>query len=413
MRIGFLESPGAHDLRARTESLGVPVFALNPQQVQELTSDSVDLVYLIPFEELSRRDWLLLRVKLAQANRQFIVAGVALASAQLMEAVRDGAADVLDERDDDERWRKALNRAAESQKVWLQLYGGATASAGEVLSGQSAAMRALRQAVEKLGATDVNVLILGESGSGKERVAQALHEASHRKNFVALNCAAIPKDLLEAELFGVEKGAFTGALKSRSGLVEQAADGTLFLDEIGEMDIALQPKLLRFLETRTARRVGNEREYRSRARIIAATNRNLREEANDKRFRADLYFRLAEIVLNTPSLRERPEDIPGLVQIFLRLANERFGKNVEFVEPPLLQRMQAYRWPGNARELKSVIDRLVLLFDGPVLREGCWEASRPDAGGAGSDHTSGSRGKGDPGPQSQAKAGTGERLAGR
>lgn len=373
MRIGLLETPHASLLRSRLKALSVLVFDLEPSQVQELTGESADLVYMIPWDGMSGRNWGLLRVNLARSCRKFIVGGADLRSADIMAAVRDGAFDVVDERDEDDRWFGALAQAAEAQRLWIQLYGGSAASSSEVLSGQSVAMRALRQAVAKLGPTDVNVLILGESGAGKERVARALHEASRRKNLVALNCAAIPKDLLEAELFGVEKGAFTGALKSRAGLVEQAAGGTLFLDEIGEMDLGLQPKLLRFLETRSARRVGSEKEYSSKVRVIAATNRDLRAEANSSRFRSDLYFRLAEVTLTVPPLRERPEDIPELIQIFLRLANERFGKNVEGAEPALVQQLQAYPWPGNARELKSTVDRLVLLYDGPFLREGWWD----------------------------------------
>ncbi|MCP5522493.1 MAG: sigma 54-interacting transcriptional regulator [Verrucomicrobiales bacterium] len=196
---------------------------------------------------------------------------------------------------------------------------------------------------------------------------------------MALNCAAIPKDLIEAELFGAEKGAFTGAIKSRPGLVEQADRGTLFLDEIGELDLALQPKLLRFLETRTARRVGGTKDYRVETRVVAATNRDLLASATEGGFRSDLYYRLAEMIVPVPPLRERTSDIPLLVRRFLGLANERFGKNVEGVEPGLLLQFQNYDWPGNVRELKSVIDRLVLLFDGPLLRQGCWEAPRPPA----------------------------------
>jgi len=343
------------------------------QQIQELTHESADVVYLLPFEVLDSEGWYQLRVRLARANRRFVVTGSDLTTARIMKAVNDGAFDVLDEFDDDTRWRAALAHAADSQTVWMQLYGGEAFSKEEALSGASAAIRNLRQAVDKLGPTDVNVLVLGESGVGKEKVAQALHLASRRKEFVALNCAAIPKDLLEAELFGVEKGAFTGAVKARAGLVEQAAEGTLFLDEIGEMDISLQPKLLRYLETRRARRVGGESEYRSSARVVAATNRFLRAEAEAGRFRLDLYYRLAEITLSIPPLRERREDIPPLAHIFLRAANERFGKNIEYCEPELVRRFMQYDWPGNARELKSTIDRMVLLYDGSVLRESWWD----------------------------------------
>ena len=374
MRIGLLPHPHSRRIRQRLETLRLPVFTLDPARIQVLAPESAEVLYLIPSDELAARGWNALRVQLARASRQFLVHGEKISTAEIVAAVRDGAADVLAETDSDERWRSAFKRAVEAQKLWLQLYGGEPLNAEDALAGKSPALRALRQTVEKIGPTDVNVLILGESGVGKEKVARALHDASRRKSFVALNCAAIPKDLIEAEIFGVEKGAFTGALKSRPGLVEQASGGTLFLDEIGEMDLSLQPKLLRFLETRVARRVGGDGEYKSKARIVAATNRDLRAEAEAGKFRADLFYRLAEITLNVPPLRERREDIAPLVQIFLRQAGERFGKNLESVEPALLQRFINHDWPGNARELKSAIDRLALLYDGPVLREGWWDA---------------------------------------
>jgi len=374
MRIGLQPHSRSPQIHRRLEALHLPVFTLDPARIQELTAESADMVYLIPRSELGARSWNSLRVHLARASRQFIVLGEKLSTAEIVAALRDGAADVLDESDTDARWRSAFEHAVAAQKLWVQLYGGESLHAEDALAGISAALRAMRQTVEKIGPTDVNVLILGESGVGKEKVARALHDASRRKQFVALNCAAIPKDLIEAEIFGVEKGAFTGALKSRPGLVEQASGGTLFLDEIGEMDLSLQPKLLRFLETRVARRVGSEGEYKSKARIVAATNRDLRAEAEAGKFRADLFYRLAEISLTVPPLRERREDIAPLVRIFLRQAGERFGKNLESVEPALLQRFLNYDWPGNARELKSAIDRLALLYDGPVLREGWWDA---------------------------------------
>jgi len=377
MRVGLLPHSHTRQIRQRLAALRVPVFTLDPARIQVLAPESAEVLYLIPHDELAARGWNGLRVHLARASRQFIVFGEKLSSAEIVAAVRDGAADVLDETDPDERWHSSLARAVAAQQLWLQLYGGAPLAAEDALAGASAALRALRQTVEKIGPTDVNVLILGESGVGKEKVARALHEASRRKQFVALNCAAIPKDLLEAEIFGVEKGAFTGAVKARPGLVEQAAGGTLFLDEIGEMDLTLQPKLLRFLETRVARRVGGEAEYKSKARVVAATNRYLRTEADAGRFRADLFYRLAEITLTVPPLRERREDIAPLVRIFLRQAGERFGKNLESVEPALLQRFINHDWPGNARELKSAIDRLALLYDGPVLRDGWWDAPPP------------------------------------
>ncbi|MEI6568847.1 MAG: sigma-54 dependent transcriptional regulator, partial [Verrucomicrobiota bacterium] len=292
-------------------------------------------------------------------------------------SLRDGASDVLSTEDDDERWKGAIMKAAEGQRVWVQLYGGKPLSAEDILIGRSESILRLRQTIDRLGPTDVCVLIQGESGVGKERVAAALHKAGRGKTFVALNCAAIPKDLLEAELFGVEKGAFTGALKARPGLVEQAHGGTLFLDEIGEMELGVQPKLLRFLETRKARRVGGEQEYSVKVRVISATNRNLELEVEEKRFRADLYYRLAEIILHASPLRTRPEDIPELAIAFLHNANERFGKGFLTIEPALIAKFQRHTWPGNVRELKSTVDRLALLFDGPVMREPWWDLPEP------------------------------------
>lgn len=377
MRVGVLSVSGASRVENRVAALKLPLFALSPNRVEELTRNSADVVYLIPFEALRETGWNGLRVRLAHASRQYIVVGHDLGSADFMRAARDGAADVLADSDNEERWLAAITRSAENQTLWIELYGGAPLSSEEALIGLSPALCALRATIKKIGPTDVNTLILGESGVGKERVARALHDASGRKKFVALNCAAIPRDLLEAELFGVEKGAYTGAVKSRAGLVEQAAGGTLFLDEIGELDVTLQPKLLRFLETRSARRVGGENEYRSQARIVAATNRELRSESTTGRFRSDLFFRLAEVTIAVPPLRERTEDIPPLVTTFLGLANERFGKHFSAVEPALLQRLKTHLWPGNVRELKSAIDRMVLLYEGPMLRENWWDAPVP------------------------------------
>jgi DNA-binding NtrC family response regulator len=314
-----------------------------------------------------------LRVGLARANRFFVMVQSEPNTSLIAGAMRDGAHDVLVAGDTDARWREALAKAAENQRIWFDLYGGHVNSGTDRLIGRSQAMINLRHDIQRLGSTDVSVLVIGESGVGKERVASALHSASSAGPFVTLNCAAMPRDLLEAELFGAEKGAFTGSVKSRPGLVEQANGGTLFLDEIGELDISLQPKLLRFLETRRARRVGGEGEYAVRVRIVAATNRDLENEVNAGRFRGDLYFRLAEVVVRPPPLRDRPDDIPDLALAFLSAAGERFGKNIETIEPGLIQRLQSYFWPGNVRELKSVIDRLVLFHDGPVLREGWWD----------------------------------------
>ena len=361
------------DLEPRIQRLGVRCQHFTKDSIRDLNHDSSELIYLLPFNTLSDVDWPQLRVRLAQANRCYIIVSESLSSAEIMNAARDGAYDVLLYSDADERWQEALRKVVDAQKLWMQLYGGSPMGAKDLLVGQSTAMKSLRQAIERLGPTVASVLILGESGVGKERVASALHNASGRNPFVALNCAAIPKELMEAELFGAEKGAYTGANKTRAGLVEQASGGTLFLDEIGELDVKLQPKLLRFLETRKTRRVGGSSEIQSEVRVLSATNSNLESEIVDGRFRSDLYYRLSEVILHVPPLRTRPTDISLLTMAFLKAAGERLGKHFDSVEPELIHKFQQYDWPGNVRELKNAIDRLVILYDGPVLRGAWWD----------------------------------------
>ena len=361
----------------RFKRLGLVQRTFTHDHITELTPATQQVVYLLPLQAMDTAGWPRLRVQFARANRPYIVWLEKPATHDMARAMRDGAHDVLSLEDSDGRWKAAMMAIAENQKLWLQLYGGRPLSPEDVLTGRGEAIQRLQQTIDRLGPTDVCVLIQGESGVGKERIASALHKAGHPGPFIALNCAAIPKDLLEAELFGVEKGAFTGALKSRPGLVEQANGGTLLLDEIGEMELGVQPKLLRFLETHRARRVGGEAEYRVKVRVVSATNRNLDTEIAEGRFRADLYYRLAELILQVPPLRARPEDIADLAITFLHKANERFGKNFETLEPALIMRFQQYSWPGNVRELKSAIDRMVLLFDGPILRAPWWD--RPES----------------------------------
>ena len=360
-------------LESRISKLGYDCRLFDLGSVEDISTATLEIVYLVPSEALGRADWPELRVRLAMAGRNFVVAGEALGTESIVVAMRDGAYDVLDAGDSQERWNSSLSAAANAQTLWLQLYGGRQTDTGAILVGESPPMKNLKQTIERLGPTDATVLVLGDSGAGKERVAQALHETSGRKPFVAVNCAAIPKDLIEAELFGAEKGAFTGALKSREGMVEQANGGTLFLDEIGELSMELQPKFLRFLETRSARRVGATKEFAVDVRIISATNRNLDREIEDGNFRADLYYRLSEITLRIPPLSARLEDIPLLALPFLKASSERFGKHFDSIEPELIQKFQSYHWPGNVREFKSAIDRSVIMYDGPVLRREWWD----------------------------------------
>jgi len=372
MIISLLNTAAAKPVEARLSTLGLNYQRFSPDSIKDLNHHSSETIYLVPREILEGEGWSRLRAKLAEANRYFVVVGQNLTSSHIVQATRDGAYDVLLLEDADARWMDALEKVVQSQKLWLQLYGGRALNAEEMLIGQSDGIKALRQAIERLGPTGASVLILGESGVGKEHVAEALHRTTSKGPFVAVNCAAIPRELIEAEIFGAERGAYTGSVKAREGLVEQAAGGTLFLDEMGELDLALQPKLLRFLETRRARRVGGEGEYRVDLRVVSATNSNLESEITIGKFRADLYYRLSEVSLRVPPLRARLEDIPLFIHAFLQAAGERFGRHYESVEPELIQKFQNYHWPGNVRELKNVIDRLVILYNGPVMRAGWW-----------------------------------------
>lgn len=341
--------------------------------IRSLDEHSLSQVYVVPFDRMARGDWAEVRVQLARAARYYVVVGEDLSSEQIVEATRDGAYDVIDAgRDSDHRIRKAIESAGEAQRLWHALYGSLREGKPQKLVGRSAPLSALRTSIERLGPTKATVLINGESGTGKERVAEALHEASGAGTFVPVNCAAIPKDLIEAELFGVEKGAYTGATRDRRGLVEEAAGGTLFLDEIGELDITLQPKLLRFLETRRARRVGSSQEYACEVRVISATNVDLEAAMAEGTFRPDLYYRLSEIILSIPPLRHRKGDIADLVQLFIEGSGERLGKHFERAEPELIRRFTEYDWPGNVRELKQAVDRMAILYDGPLMRAGWW-----------------------------------------
>jgi DNA-binding NtrC family response regulator len=373
MRLSIFNSLSTPRIETKLAPLKISHRRFARDAIQDLNHETGDVVYLVPFEMTQQEFWPQLRVRLAQANRYYLVVGEALMTGQIVAAIRDGAFDILLLSDSGDRWVEAVKNATQAQAVWLKLYGGTRLSAQEVLLGESAAMKSLRQAIERLGPTVASVLILGESGVGKEKVASALHAASGRGAFVAVNCAAIPKELMEAELFGAEKGAYTGATRTRNGLVEQASGGTLFLDEIGEMDVRLQPKLLRFLETRRARRVGGDTEIQSEVRVLSATNSNLEAQVAQANFRSDLYYRLSEVILHVPPLRTRPEDIPQFALGFLQAAGERLGKFFDSLEPELIRKFQAHDWPGNVRELRNAIDRLAILYDGPMLRGAWWD----------------------------------------
>ena len=239
----------------------------------------------------------------------------------------------------------------------------------EIVGNSSALRRVLKQ-VETVAPTDSSVLIYGETGSGKELIARAIHDLSARRagTFVKLNCAAIPTGLLESELFGHEKGAFTGAVAQRIGRFELANRGTIFLDEIGEVPLELQPKLLRVLQEREFERLGSSRTLRSDARLVAATNRDLSSMVEKQAFRADLYYRLNVFPVLVPPLRERPEDIPVLVRHFVQQFARRMNRAIESIPADSMNALQRYAWPGNIRELQNLIERAVILSPGSVLR---------------------------------------------
>jgi len=231
--------------------------------------------------------------------------------------------------------------------------------------GKSPALRQLLQLVEMVAPSNSTVLLFGETGTGKELIARAIHNRSHRKNgtFVELNCVAIPTGLLEAELFGHERGAFTGAITQSIGRLELADQGSLFLDEIGDIPLELQPKLLRVLQEREFERLGSTRERKVDVRVVAATHRDLEEMIREKQFRSDLYYRLNVFPISIPPLRERPEDIPLLVRHFVQQFAQRMNKKIDAISSDTIQALTRYSWPGNIRELQNVIERSVVVHE--------------------------------------------------
>jgi formate hydrogenlyase transcriptional activator len=239
----------------------------------------------------------------------------------------------------------------------------------ERIIGNSAALESVLDQVEQVAPTDSTVLIEGETGTGKELIAHAIHNASQRcgRAFIKLNCAAIPLDLLESELFGHEKGAFTGAIAQKIGRFEMADKGTLFLDEVGDIPAALQPKLLRVLQEQEFERLGSGRTHKVDVRLVAATNRDLAKMVARGQFRSDLYYRLNVFPILLPTLRERREDIPALVTQFVKMFSRRMGRQVDSIPPETMDALQRYPWPGNIRELQNLMERAVILSRDGVL----------------------------------------------
>src|SRR5918997_5276561 len=292
-----------------------------------------------------------------------------------VEAVKAGAYDYLSKPFELDDLRLVVKNAAETVQLRRENYSlrrriEVERSQRGALIGNSEAMQKVRSMIDKVAETDATVLVRGESGTGKELVARELHErSSHRRkgSFVAVNCAALPSELIESELFGHEKGAFTGAATRRRGKFEQADGGTLFLDEIGDMSSTVQAKLLRALEKRRIERLGGSESIPVDVRIVSATHRPLEQEIERGNFRADLFYRLQVVTVEIAPLRERREDIPSLAESFARQAAERYNLPPRTLAPMAMRRLVEYGWPGNVRELRNTVERAMILADGPEV----------------------------------------------
>ncbi len=290
-----------------------------------------------------------------------------------VQAVRYGAIDVLSKPLDVTLLKAIVRRAARIADLEQEAQAGMTDGGHEEFKGMlgtSSTIHRIFDAIRKVSTNDAPILITGESGTGKELTAKAIHERGLRKQapFIPINCGAIPESLLESELFGYERGAFTGAVGQKKGKVEFAQGGTLFLDEVGELPYALQVKLLRFLQDRTFERVGGHQRIEMNVRIIAATNVNLQEAIEKGTFREDLYYRLGVVHINLPPLRERGEDVSLMATAFLRQAAAHYGKPVHGFTREALEAMRAYTWPGNVRELSNRVGRAVVMAEGTHVR---------------------------------------------
>src|SRR5688572_9659372 len=289
-----------------------------------------------------------------------------------VDAVKKGAYDYISKPPDLNRLLITIRNAMDKKSLVAetrQLRKRVT-KASEMI-GASQPMEKIKETIEKVAPTEARVLITGDNGAGKELVARRIHELSNRSNapLVEVNCAAIPSELIESELFGHEKGSFTSAIKQRIGKFEQASGGTLFMDEIGDMSLDAQAKVLRALQEGKITRVGGEREIKVDVRVIAATNKNLMEEVEAKRFRLDLYHRLSVIVVHVPSLNERREDIPLLVETFLEDICKDYGMAQKTIADDALRLLQNYNWTGNIRELRNVVERLIILSGKFITKE--------------------------------------------
>ncbi len=289
-----------------------------------------------------------------------------------VDAVKKGAYDYISKPPDLNRLLITIRNAMDKKSLVVETkqLRKRISRANEMIGG-SEGMKRIQDTIDKVAPTDARVLITGENGVGKELLARRIHEQSHRANgpLVEVNCAAIPSELIESELFGHEKGSFTSAIKQRIGKFEQANGGTLFLDEIGDMSHDAQAKMLRALQESRITRVGGEKDIKVDVRVIAATNKNLMEEVEAKRFRLDLYHRLSVILIQVPSLNARRDDIPMLIEHFMKEISEDYKQPVKELEPAATDALTQYNWTGNIRELRNVVERLIILSDKVITKK--------------------------------------------
>jgi DNA-binding NtrC family response regulator len=337
------------------------------EALDELKKDNYDL--LLADLKMPKLDGLQILDEIKKANiltEVIIITGKG-SIATAVEAMKAGAYDYLTKPVEPDRLRTIIPKALEHHRLLVSHkeleHQIQQLTRYEDLIGQSAQMQAVYKLIEAVADSTANVIITGESGTGKELVAKAIHKKSSRLSepFIAVNCSAFPENILENELFGHEKGAFTGALNEKAGCFEMADRGTLFLDEIGEMSLEMQAKILRALEERRFRRLGGKKEIEVDVRVVAATNRNLKQALDEKRLREDLYYRLAVVEIDLPPLRERVEDIPILISYFLSHFNDKNQKDIKGLTPSCRDILMKYPWPGNVRELRNVIERAVIL----------------------------------------------------
>lgn len=289
-----------------------------------------------------------------------------------VDAVRKGAYDYISKPPDLNRLLITIRNAMDKKSLVVETKQLRKRIArGNEMIGNSEGMNRIRETIAKVAPTDARVLITGENGVGKELVARRIHELSSRANgpMIEVNCAAIPSELIESELFGHEKGSFTSAIKQRLGKFEMANGGTLFLDEIGDMSHDAQAKMLRALQESRITRVGGEKDIKVDVRVVAATNKNLMDEVEAKRFRLDLYHRLSVILIQVPSLNDRRDDIPDLITHFLKDISEEYKQPVKEIEAEAVKALQQYNWTGNIRELRNIVERLIILSDSKITKK--------------------------------------------